>query len=427
MSPVTDLAVPTPRQQLDRSLLAAFLENVPDFVHFKDCEGRFIAVSASKLRRNGLMHAGEIIGKTDFDFFAAKNAQRAKDDEDEVIRTGQPIVDKLEHVHWADGRETWSLVNKLPLRNDQGEIIGTFGLTKDVTEAKRMERALEQARKDLLDASHQAGMAEVATGVLHNVGNVLNSLNVSSTLVANGLRASKAESLGRLAAMLREHSGDLATFLSTDSKGQRIPEFIESLANHFTAERDRLLLELDSLQRNVDHIKEIVSMQQAHATMVGIVEPLDPAALMEDSVRMNGGALQRHEVRVERDFLPVPAVNAEKGKVLQILINVIRNAKYACDESGREDKVITLRIAPGAPGRVLLSVSDNGVGIPPENLTKIFNHGFTTRATGHGFGVHSSANAAKEMKGALTVHSDGPGHGATFTLELPAAPEATLS
>jgi PAS domain S-box-containing protein len=421
MSPAPAAPAAISGQQLDRSLVAAFLENVPDFVHFKDREGRFIAVSASKLRRNGLRHASEIIGKTDFDFFAAKNAQRAKDDEDEVIRTGRPILDKLEHIHWADGRETWSLVNKLPLRNEHGEIIGTFGLTKDVTESKRMEQALEQARKDLLDASRQAGMAEVATGVLHNVGNVLNSLNVSSTLVASGLRASKAESLARLATMLREHSSDLANFLTTDSKGQRVPEFIDSLAQHFTAERDRLLQELDSLQRNVDHIKEIVSMQQAYATMVGMVESLEPAALMEDAVRMNGGALQRHEVRVDRDFLPVPLVSAEKGKVLQILINLIRNAKYACDEGGQPDKVITLRIAPGAPGRVLLSVSDNGVGIPPENLTKIFNHGFTTRASGHGFGVHSSANAAKEMKGSLSVHSDGPGHGATFTLDLPAA------
>jgi C4-dicarboxylate-specific signal transduction histidine kinase len=115
-------------------------------------------------------------------------------------------------------------------------------------------------------------------------------------------------------------------------------------------------------------------------------------------------------------------VIAEKAKVLQILVNLIRNAKYACDDSGRAEKILTLRIGSRAEGRVLLSVQDNGVGIPPENLTRIFAHGFTTRKSGHGFGLHSSANAAREMGGTLIVTSDGPDCGATFTLELPAAP-----
>lgn len=164
-------------------------------------------------------------------------------------------------------------------------------------------------------------------------------------------------------------------------------------------------------------------MQQAYATMVGVVEPLDPAILMEDALRMNAGALVRHDVKVVRDFQFVPSLLGEKAKVLQILINLIRNAKYACDETGLPGKTVTLRLAPGdTPDRVRLIVHDNGVGIPPENLTRIFGHGFTTRANGHGFGLHSAANAAREMKGSLTVHSDGPGRGATFTLEVPAAP-----
>jgi signal transduction histidine kinase len=165
-------------------------------------------------------------------------------------------------------------------------------------------------------------------------------------------------------------------------------------------------------------------MQQSYATMVSIIEPLDPVTLMEDSLRMNLGALARHSVNVARDFKPTPQILAEKAKVLQILVNLIRNAKYAADDGGRDDKLVTLRIEPGDEGRVRLIVLDNGVGIPAENLTRIFGHGFTTRVGGHGFGLHSSANAAREMKGSLTVHSDGLGTGAAFTLELPAAPPA---
>jgi PAS domain S-box-containing protein len=406
---------------VDQALVAAFLQNVPDHVYFKDRESRFITASMSQATALGCATPAELRGRSDFDFFNADHANRAFEDEQRIIRTGQPMIGKLENEIWPNGRVTWVLTSKLPLRNEQGEIVGTFGLSKDVTKEKETELALERAQRELVDASRLAGMAEVATGVLHNVGNVLNSLNVSASVISTGLKQSKIENLSKITQLLREHAPDLAEFITLDPKGKKIPEYLESLAQHTAAERDRLLAEADSLQRNVDHIKEIVAMQQSYATMVSVIEPLDPVTLMEDSLRMNIGALARHSVTVVRDFKPAPQVLAEKSKVLQILVNLIRNAKYAADDGGRDDKAVTLRIETTAEGRVRLIVADNGVGIPADNLTRIFAHGFTTRVGGHGFGLHSSANAAKEMKGALTVHSDGPGKGAVFTLELPAA------
>jgi C4-dicarboxylate-specific signal transduction histidine kinase len=144
--------------------------------------------------------------------------------------------------------------------------------------------------------------------------------------------------------------------------------------------------------------------------------------LVEDALRMNTGALARHEITLVRDFAPVPPLTVEKHKVLQILVNVIRNAKYACDESAHKDKQIKLRIFQREQW-VCVAVADNGVGIAPENMTRIFNHGFTTRKDGHGFGLHSGALAAAELGGKLTAQSDGPGQGATFTLELPLRPQ----
>ena len=417
-------------------LVTAFLDAVPDRFYFKDRESRFLVVGRAKYLAHGFTSAREIVGKTDFDLFAHDHAQRARNDDLEVMLTGRPVIGKDEKISWPDGRVTWGRATKMPLRDATGAIIGTFGYTEDTTRRKEIELALDTARKNLVEASRAAGMAEVATGVLHNVGNVLNSLNVSASVIATGLRQSKADSLAKLAALLRERHDDLGRFLTDDPKGRRVPDFIESLARHFADERDRLLQEVASLQQNVDHIKEIVSMQQAYATMVGVVEAHDPVVLMEDALRINAGALVRHGSRVERDFQPAPRVLAEKAKVLQILVNLIRNAKYACDERGAVDKVITLRIEPvladagaakaGEPDRVRLVVADNGIGVPPENLVRIFNHGFTTRATGHGFGLHSAANAAAEMKGSLTVHSAGPNTGAAFTLELPVAPVAVV-
>ncbi|HVW22020.1 MAG TPA: ATP-binding protein [Opitutaceae bacterium] len=417
-------AAEVPAPALDRALVAAFLANIPDNVYFKDRNSRFIAASSSFIRYFGLSRPEELVGKTDFDFFSASHARPALEDEQRIMRTGESIVGKVEKEVWPDGRVTWAMTNKMPLRDEDGAIIGTFGLSKDVTAAKQTEEALEKAHKDLMDASRLAGMAEVATGVLHNVGNVLNSLNVSATVIANGLKHSKTEALTKLSALLEEHAADLGGFLSQDPKGRLVPEFLKSLSRHAGEERARLLQEIDSLQKNIDHIKEIVSMQQAYATMVGVVEPLEASALMEDALRMNSSALLRHEVSAVREYEAVPPVFAERGKVLQILINLIRNAKYALDEGRESDKVVTLRIEPGAGGAVRFVVRDNGVGIARENLDRIFNHGFTTRTHGHGFGLHSSALSAKEMKGSLSVHSDGPGRGAEFRLELPSAPPA---
>ena len=404
---------------IEHVLVNAFLENIPDLVYFKDRQSRFIAVSRSKAIRHGRTRPEDLIGKSDSDFFSESYAQKTRQEEESIMASGVPIVGKIQKITWHDGRIGWVRTSKLPLRDGNGRVIGTFGVSQEITAAKEMEAALEKANKDTRDASRLAGMAEVATGVLHNVGNVLNSLNVSATVIASGLRQSKADSLAKVAALVREHAGDLGGFLSNDPKGRLVPDFLDSLSRHASEESARLLQEIDSLQKNIDHIKEIVSMQQAYATMVGVIEPLDPVTLVEDALRMNSSALLRHDVSVMRDFQKVPMVQVERGKVLQILINLIRNAKYALDEGRINDKVITLRILPGVPGVVRIVVQDNGVGIPPENLTRIFAHGFTTRAHGHGFGLHSSALSAKELRGSLAAESQGTGTGATFTLELP--------
>ncbi len=409
---------------LDRALVAAFLEHVPDIVYFKDADSRFVAVSRSKARRHDLEPA-DLVGRSDADLFAAEHARWARADEEGIMATGTPVIGKLERTQFIDGREGWTEVSKFPLRDETGATVGTFGLSTDVTEAQTIKVELEKAHRQVVQASRVAGMAEVATGVLHNVGNVLTSLNVSAGVIATGLQQSKADRLEKLSALVESHPDDLGEFLAHDPKGSRIPEYIDSLARHWLEERTRLLAEIASLQQSIDHIKEIVGMQQSYATMVGVVEPLDPVTLMDDAFRMNAGALVRHQVACERDFQPVPRVVAEKAKVLQILINLIRNAKYAADEGRATDRRVTLRIQPGDTGRVRLIVEDNGVGIPPGNFEAIFRHGFSTRQGGHGFGLHSSRNVARELHGDLTAHSAGPGQGATFTLDLPAESTST--
>jgi PAS domain S-box-containing protein len=280
------------------------------------------------------------------------------------------------------------------------------------------EESLKGLHKQLLETSRQAGMAEVATSVLHNVGNVLNSINVSASVAEDVVGNSRLPDLLRLARLLQEHAADEAAFLTSDPRGQKVPEIIRQLAERLDSEQAAVREELGSLRRNVDHIKNIVAMQQSYARASGVLENIQVAELVEDALRMNAGALERHAVKVVRDYAALPPICTDKHKLLQIIINLVRNAKYACDDSGRDEKQIMLRTT-SQDGWVRIAVIDNGVGIPAENLTRIFSHGFTTRKDGHGFGLHSGVLAARDLGGSLTVHSEGPGRGAAFTLELP--------
>jgi signal transduction histidine kinase len=257
--------------------------------------------------------------------------------------------------------------------------------------------------------------------VLHNVGNVLNSVNVSATLVADHVRHTQAVNIAKVAALFQQHQADLDGFLTYDPRGRMIPGYLGTLGEALIAEHTAMLKELDHLRANVDHIKDIVAMQQSYASHSGVIETVSVPDLIEDALRTNTRSLARHEVGLHRDYQARPVVTTDKHKVIQILINLVRNAKQACNESDRPDKEITVRTTSDDRG-VKIAIVDNGVGIPRENLTRIFAHGFTTRKTGHGFGLHSAALAAQELGGSLTAQSDGPGRGAPFTLELPANP-----
>jgi len=284
---------------------------------------------------------------------------------------------------------------------------------------KERTAQLSEAHRQLLDAARQAGMAEVATGVLHNVGNVLNSVNVSSSLVAETLRKLKVASLAKIAALLGEHEQNLAAFMTTDSRGMKLPSFLAQLAAHLAAEQETVLKEVEHLQKNIEHIREIVNMQQVYGSSNGFIEQLDLRELLETALQMNTPSLNRHDVVIVREFQDIPLVPADKHKVLQILVNLITNALQAMKNS--PEKILTLGIQLTTEASVRVFVRDTGYGVASENITRIFAHGFTTKTDGHGFGLHVSALSAKEMKGSLSVHSDGAGHGAIFTLELPLA------
>ena len=296
-------------------------------------------------------------------------------------------------------------------------------LQAEIAERKQAQEQMEKTHRELLIVSRQAGMSEVATGVLHNVGNVLNSVNVSATLVADHLTAFRIPNLTRVASLMRDQGENLGDFLTHDPRGRQLPEYLAELAKHLSTEQTLILKEIEFVKKKIDHIKEIVATQQSYGKVSALTERVRMADLVEDVLRMHSSELAERAVELQREYAPaLPEIIVDKHKVLQIILNLITNAKQSCIESGGAEKRVSVRVTSG-DDRVRVILSDNGVGIPAANLTKMFNHGFTTKKKGgHGFGLHSGALAAKQMGGALIAHSEGPGKGATFTLELPLQP-----
>jgi PAS domain S-box-containing protein len=328
----------------------------------------------------------------------------------------QPEKTSLDVLTLRDGRFVERVIHPQMMN---GKCVGRVLTFRDITERKKAETSLQKAHAELVQASRQAGMAEVATNVLHNVGNVLNSVNTSASVVMDQVRSSRLKGVSRVVELLEPHRNDLAAFLTSDNRGPQVIDYLKSLSTFLTEEQVAMLNELSGLTKNIEHIKQIVAMQQSYAKASGVEEIHSPVVLVEDALRIHAGGLERHNVEIVRDYEKVPDIVADKHKVPQILINLIGNAKYALAEMENDKRQATLSVKANGGDTIRISVKDNGVGIAPENLIRIFSHGFTTRKNGHGFGLHSGFLAAKEMGGNLFVQSEGPGRGAVFTLELP--------
>jgi len=323
------------------------------------------------------------------------------------------------HKH---GHAIWTQVNEAMIQDEQDQSSYLILQIQEITDRKKAETDLEQMHRRLLEYARGAGMAELAISVLHNVGNVFNSINVSCSLATEKIRESQISHLAQVVTLMQEHEDDLARFINDDPKGRHLPGFLSKLSDYLVDERQEIIDELEFLDYNIQHVKQVISMQQVYATISNVTEKLDLGELVEDSLRLSMHSLERCNIQVKLDFSPVAPTEVEKQKVMQILINLIQNAKLACIESERKDKLLTLRLRDDE-NRVRISVIDNGVGIEPDMQSQLFDYGFTTKSGGLGIGLHSSALAAKEMGGDLSASSDGPGHGATFTLELPGALE----
>jgi Na+/proline symporter/signal transduction histidine kinase len=319
------------------------------------------------------------------------------------------VEEALQRAH--DGLEQRVLARTRELQRSNGQ------LEEQIREREKAQQALLEAHRALVDTAHRAGKAEIASNVLHNVGNVLNSVLVSAEVGLDLVERSRVVTLPRAMDLMGAHEGDLGRFFSEDPRGQKLPPYLRALGQHLLGERETLLKELHSLHRNIEHIKTIVRLQQDYAGAADWIELVSASQLVDDAIHINVTSLGQAAIKVVREYADLPPVGLQRHKILQILVNLIDNAAHALADA-REARLL-LRVFRVAEHRIGFEVTDNGIGIGPEIMGRLFQHGFTTKKGGHGFGLHGGALTAKEIGGALTVQSDGPGRGTTFRLEVP--------
>ncbi len=321
-----------------------------------------------------------------------------------------PIATLTAHaVEIGRGEE---LTRKLQL--DRSDEIGILS-----GEFDRMMEKLAQSRAQVVRAARAAGMSEIATGVLHNVGNVLNSVNVSANLLQQQARRSGAGDLKRVVETIRTSSGDLAQFVSSDPRGKHLDPLLEQLAEQLVRENGELERELVSLTHGIDHIKELIHSQQSVAGRAGVLEEVAVRDVIESALALTAPASGGQEPEIVREIQEMPPCPLDRHRLTEILVNVIQNARQALCEPGLATRRLVLRASRPAEHELCIEIEDSGPGIESQNLSRIFTHGFTTKKSGHGFGLHASANAATEMGGRLSAQSEGPGRGAKFVLSVP--------
>lgn len=288
-----------------------------------------------------------------------------------------------------------------------------------VMERKKITEELRTTQEKLVETARKAGMADVATDILHQVGNILNSVNVSVHSIEEKVLNSQAMNLKKVTDMISKHADDLATFLTEDYRGKHIPVYLTEASKLIVDDHADITKNLRTLIRNVKHIEQVIKAQPGYAKIGGTEVLANINEVIENAIRINNAGLKSNEINFKLDLAELPSFHMEKQSVLQILVNLISNGIYALTASKEREKTLKIRSYRHGKDRLRIEVEDNGIGIPKENMVKIFTHGFTTRQDGQGFGLHSSAIAAKVIGGSLTVHSNGINQGATFTLELP--------
>lgn len=320
-----------------------------------------------------------------------------------------------------DGKYRWYHVIGRPVSLQQ-PITTLTGIVMDITKRKLAEKQIADLHAQLVTSARLAGMADIASSTLHNVGNVLNSANVSVEFLKEHNFQSDIREIENIRELLKTNLSRLPEYFQTDPRGKFVPEYLIELLKGVKNNYQTFSSELESLSKSLSHIKDIILTQSDMSRASGISEKVFMPEILDSALDMVATNFGKYDISVYKNYQESSFVYIDKVKVLQILVNLIRNAKEALMETSIiNEKVLEVSLVEDSSEKniIIVKIKDNGIGIPKENLNKIFSLGFSTKTDGHGLGLHMSAISARELGGALNVESKGEANGATFTLILP--------
>ncbi len=403
--------------------LLRFLNAVPFGILVVDAQRKPIMANRAARAMLGKGSAQDVAGETLNEIYAVCMAESVEDypvERTPLVRAlkGEPctvddiVINRVDRIVPLE-------VTATPVYDEAGRITHAIGVFQDISERKESAEKLAVTNEQLIETARLAGKAEIVTGVLHNVGNVVNSIGVIATVVKNRIRHSRIRSVSRTADLLREHSDDLAQFFSANEQGKKIPAFLSKLSIQLVQEQEEQLHEMEELIQHIQHITEIVNIQQSMATAAGLSEMVSIDNIIDAAIQMDEPSLHKYGISLTVECPQIPPAIFDRHRIVQIMINLIKNAKNALLATGKSNKQIKVTVSKIDDENIRIQVEDNGIGIEEDHLERVFNHGFTTKKDGHGFGLHSAQIAAHEMGGSIAVHSDGKGEGAVFTLNLP--------
>lgn len=411
---VKELAALKEDLEREKYYLDSLMDNMPDSIYFKDPESKMIRVSKYMADRFGGI-VDDLIGKSDFDFQDESHARKAYMDEQEIQKTRQPKIDYIEKEIKKDGSESWVSTTKMPLLNGKGEVVGTFGMSRDVTHVKVLE---QQQNAAMMEKAMAQGKYEIASEVMHDIGNAVVGFGSYLTQIRRLQNEDNPDNLKNLAVFFEKQRAVLVAGLG-ETKADAVIKLLESMAQAQKNNQEDITKSIAEQLNIVANIQEILNIQRQYVSGYESQErkPVNMRNVINDSLAMLYASLDKRAIAVSLNIpAELPIIKGDRTKLMQVLLNILRNSIDAIDINSPEKNISVNAFTN--EDQLVLQIKDNGKGFDEHTANQLFGKGFTTKPSSSGMGLYNSKAILESHEGIIAITSEGEGKGTLVTMEL---------
>jgi PAS domain S-box-containing protein len=425
----------------ERILLRTLIDSLPDIIFIKDAEGRKIIANRADVSSMGAKSEAEVIGKTDIEIFPNEIGQRGYEDDMSVLKQGISLLNKEEFFLDDTGNKRWLLTSKIPVIDDNGNIIRLLGIGHDITARKQSEETLNKLNKDLLAQSEELkelnaqltkqkeqelekaiaqGKFEIASEVLHDIGNALVGFGSYLNRINRSIELNNLDTIKNLSAFLKMQQTALAGAIGAD-KAAALVTLTENLANTQATNQQEVTTSMTELLNIISHIQEILNIQRQfvrdHGGGSQERKPVNLGNLIDNCRSMLFASMERKGIQLKINVQPgLPIIKGDQTKLMQVILNVLKNSTEAIDMDMPDKKISVNAVSVG--NSIELTIADNGQGFTAETGSRFFERGFTTKKTGTGLGLYNCKSIIESHGGSFEIKSDGPGLGSVTAIKI---------